>query len=290
MLTCDLLLSGAAIRYSPSIDWPENESASSSLALLEPIKTEFPDITWSDLIVLAGQTAIESAGGLPMPFCGGRVDADNGDKSLGLEDRIYNDNDYTSILYDITNKGMSIAEGVALFATPNPLYPSFLYDSETATERQANPNDPYELTNQFFVRLKNTEEGSAMLTGEFADVVNEFINDNDYFLEQYAKAYNYMVTADLFNGPTKNACEGVDDPTLPANNEGAQEEDIQEEDAKEEDAKEEDTQEDPASDKNDVDMGNDKDSTANSTAATLFWSLFTTAVASTAVALMLVSY
>jgi len=262
---------GAAIRYSPSIDWPENESASSSLALLQPIKTEFPDITWSDLIVLAGQTAIESAGGLPMPFCGGRVDADNGDKSLGLEDRIWNDNDYASILYDITNKGMSIAEGVALFATPNPLYPSFLYDSKTATERQANPNDPYELTNQFFVRLKNTEEGAAMLTGEFADVINEFINDNNYFLEQYAKAYNYMVTADLFNGPTKNACEGVDDPTLPANREDVP---------------------DPADDKNenDVDLDNDKDSTANSTTATLFWSLLTTAAASTAVALMLVSY
>ena len=92
MPTCVLLLSGAAIRYSPSIDWPENESASSSLALLAPIKIEFPDITWSDLIVLAGQTAIESAGGLSMPFCGGRVDANNGDKSIGLEDKIYNNN------------------------------------------------------------------------------------------------------------------------------------------------------------------------------------------------------
>ena len=230
-----LFLSGAAIRYSPSIDWPENESASSSLELLEPIKEQFPDISWSDLIVLAGQTAIESAGGLPMPFCGGRVDADNGDKSLDLEDKIYNDNDYDSILYDITNKGMSIAEGVALFATPNPLFPNFFYDSETAIERQASPNGPYELTNQFFVRLKNTEEGSTMLTGEFTDVVDEFINDNDYFLEQYAKAYNYMVTADLFDGPTKNACEGVDDPTLSSDGDHSEDhEDDHEEESTEE--------------------------------------------------------
>ena len=62
-------------------------------------------MSWSDLIVLAGQTAIEAAGGTPMPFCGGRSDSENGSKSEGLEPRIYNNNTYDSVMYDITNKG-----------------------------------------------------------------------------------------------------------------------------------------------------------------------------------------
>ena len=33
-------------------------------------------------------------------------------------------------------------------------------------------------------------------------------------MDQYAKAFNYLVTADLFDGPTKNACQGVNTPTL----------------------------------------------------------------------------
>ena len=99
-----ILIIGAAIRYSPSIDWPTNTGAVDYLKLLEPIKDEFSEVSWSDLIVLAGQTAIEAAGGYPMPFCGGRSDSDNGDKSIGLEPRIYNNNKYDSIMYDITNK------------------------------------------------------------------------------------------------------------------------------------------------------------------------------------------
>jgi catalase-peroxidase len=95
---------GAAIRYSPSIDWPTNAGAADYLKLLEPIKDEFSDVSWSDLIVLAGQTVTEAAGGYPIPFCGGRSNADNGDKSIGLEPRIYNNNTYDSIMYNIANK------------------------------------------------------------------------------------------------------------------------------------------------------------------------------------------
>jgi catalase (peroxidase I) len=81
-----------------------NAGAADYLKLLEPIKDEFSGVSWSDLIVLAGQTSIEAAGGYPMPFCGGRSDTDNGDKSIGLEPRIYNNNTYASIMYDIANK------------------------------------------------------------------------------------------------------------------------------------------------------------------------------------------
>jgi len=212
---------GAAIRFPPSIDWKTNKGASDYLKLLEPIKDEFPQITWSDLIVLAGQTAIESSGGKAMPFCGGRADSDNGLKSDGLEPRIFNNNTYHSILYNIANKGMSLAEGVALMATPDPEFATLNdvnEDITAATNRAANlTTDLYTLSNQFFVNLKelsSSGDGAEWFMDDIAEISEEFIQDNEYFLDQYAMAYNYMMTADLFDGSTKNACQGVSDPTL----------------------------------------------------------------------------
>jgi hypothetical protein len=53
-----------------------------------------------------------------------------------------------------------------------------------------------------------------VLKGDLGNIVTQFAYDNDYFLQQYDMAYNYLMTADLFDGPTNNACEGVNDPTL----------------------------------------------------------------------------
>ena len=48
-------------RHSPGRDWAVNTGLDSALALLEPVKQEFGSpLSWADLIVLAGTTALES--------------------------------------------------------------------------------------------------------------------------------------------------------------------------------------------------------------------------------------
>lgn len=46
-----------------------------ALALLEPLKEQFPDISWADLIQLSSATAVEVCGGPLIDMQYGRVDA-----------------------------------------------------------------------------------------------------------------------------------------------------------------------------------------------------------------------
>mmetsp|Transcript_38672 Transcript_38672/g.43543 ORF Transcript_38672/g.43543 Transcript_38672/m.43543 type:complete len:127 (+) Transcript_38672:3-383(+) len=116
---------------------------------------------------------------------------------------------------------MSLAEGVALMATPDPEFATLNdvnEDITATTNRAANLRTGlYTLSNQFFVNLKelsSSGDGAEWFMDDIAEISEEFIQDNEYFLDQYAMAYNYMMTADLFDGSTKNACQGVSDPTL----------------------------------------------------------------------------
>jgi len=67
---------GATMRFSPEADHGANAGLKAARDFLEPVKAKFPWITYSDLWILAGVTAIQEMLGPQIPYRPGRSDKD----------------------------------------------------------------------------------------------------------------------------------------------------------------------------------------------------------------------
>ncbi|EBA18135.1 Fungal/archaeal/bacterial haem catalase/peroxidase [Roseobacter sp. SK209-2-6] len=85
-------------RFAPLNSWPDNGNLDKARRLLWPVKQKYGNkISWADLMILAGNCAIESMGGKTFGFGGGRPDIWEPEEDIywGAEDTWLGDNRYS---------------------------------------------------------------------------------------------------------------------------------------------------------------------------------------------------
>jgi catalase (peroxidase I) len=223
------------IRFSPQKEWPVNRGLSEVIKVLQPIKDRYPNLSWADLIVLAGTVANEKAAAASpgtYRFCAGRTDAPHvtgevHSREESLAPRTY-PTEQVAVKDNWAVQGLTTVEGVALAARLR------------SPERQKQlgysgswSSSPNKLSNDYFKVLLGNEwvqqksaagqveykakgkEGIYMTPGDvvikndpaLAAIAKSYASDNSKFLKEYAAAWKKVMDADRFQGPAGNVCD-----------------------------------------------------------------------------------
>jgi catalase-peroxidase len=119
-----------AQRFAPLNSWPDNGNLDKARRLLWPVKQKYGNkLSWADLLVLAGNVAIEDMGGPNHGTALGRADIYHPEKDIywGSEDKWLGDNRYGSTRQDLENPLAAVQMGLIYVnpegpnANPDPL-------------------------------------------------------------------------------------------------------------------------------------------------------------------------
>ena len=120
--------SGGRQRLAPLNSWPDNANLDKARRLLWPVKQKYGrNISWADLMVLAGNVALESMGFTTFGFAGGREDDYQPDGSIdwGPEDEMetwarFNEDDELENPLGATVMGLIYVNPEGPEGTPDP--------------------------------------------------------------------------------------------------------------------------------------------------------------------------
>ena len=119
---------GAMQRFAPLNSWPDNINLDKARRLLLPIKQKYgQQISWSDLLVLAGNVAMESMGFKTMGFAFGREDAwepevvNWGEEGTWLASNRHNKSGELKKPYGATQMGLIYVNPEGPNGNPDPL-------------------------------------------------------------------------------------------------------------------------------------------------------------------------
>ena len=104
-----------AQRFAPLNSWPDNGNLDKARRLLWPIKQKYGNqISWADLLILAGNVAIESMGGKTFGFAGGRPDIWHPEEDIywGVENEWLGDKRYESTRQSLENPLAAVQMGL----------------------------------------------------------------------------------------------------------------------------------------------------------------------------------
>ncbi|KAG6610402.1 catalase/peroxidase HPI [Phytophthora cinnamomi] len=124
--------------FSPQKNWTVNGGVDKIISALEPVKESYPTLSTADMVVLAGQVALEDAGYVTIDFLGDRTDANNGN---GTECSFLNETwtEASEKEYKAEGKGVYLMEtDLALLATPELKEVVQLFASEDAFKHVLN--------------------------------------------------------------------------------------------------------------------------------------------------------
>jgi len=219
---------GARIRFSPEKDWPVNAGLDKAVSLLAPIKTQFgAGLSWADLIVLAGTTALEQAGGITLPFCGGRTDATDSTGSGYLSPQTNYSLSIAGVRGLAALQGLSLQEAVVLAARlrspgqmarigysgtyaanvsslSNGYFTTLLGQTWTAVTVPGSGETQYQAQGQ---QVFVTPADMALAWDpDLLAISQQYAANNTLFLSDFAAAWTKLMNADRFAGPAGNVC------------------------------------------------------------------------------------
>ncbi len=182
-------VNGARIRFSPEADFVTNDGLDEALKALDGVRSKFKNLSYADLIALAGTVSLEEEFDIEIPYCSGRTDAEEGDGGSDyLAPKITgaDDDELVQLLDLIDRLALSKPEFVAVMG--------------------ARPYGGKVSGVKYFKALANgkTEEDFTMtdelltLDPSLMSIVQEFSLDGELHHHALEMAWGKLMTADLF--------------------------------------------------------------------------------------------